>query len=217
MKKTNTFLIIVTGIIFSIILLNPAGATNSESSTEIPLTAGIGKLVERNENTKIKYDRDYFNHWVTSSKYPECSTRYEVLIDEGKNVKVSKGCFVTGTWYSYYDNKTFTDPRKLDIDHMVPLHEAWKSGAYAWDEESLKQYANDTQNKYSLVAVSAQSNRGKSDKDPDSWLPTFEKCRYISEWVEVKLYWKLTVDKAEKQSLLNESRKCSKNKVKIYQ
>jgi hypothetical protein len=38
----------------------------------------------------------------------------------------------TGKWYSYYDGATWTKASDVDIDHMVPLKEAWKSGARLW-------------------------------------------------------------------------------------
>ncbi|MFE7358202.1 hypothetical protein ACFU8Q_35080 [Streptomyces sp. NPDC057543] len=41
-------------------------------------------------------------------------------------------CVLTGgEWLSYYDEVTVTGAKKLDIDHMVPLVEAWDSGASA--------------------------------------------------------------------------------------
>jgi len=48
-----------------------------------------------------------------------------------------------GQWYSYYDDATWTEQTDLDIDHMVPLAEAWDSGASDWTTAQRRAYAND--------------------------------------------------------------------------
>lgn len=113
-------------------------------------------------------------------------------------------CAITGgSWDSFYDETEITDARKLDIDHMVPLAEAWDSGASKWTAERREQYANDLGSERSLVAVTAKSNRSKSDKDPAQWLPpaASAQCTYASDWVATKLRWKLTVDTKEQAAL----------------
>jgi hypothetical protein len=83
-----------------------------------------------------------------------------------KAPKQGDDCALTGgEWLSYYDGKTVTDPSRLDIDHMVPLAEAWDSGAAEWTAERREAYANDLGAEHSLVAVTAKSNRSKGDKD----------------------------------------------------
>lgn len=102
-----------------------------------------------------------------------------------------------------YDGLTFTDPSDLDIDHVVALAEAWDSGAYAWDSARRRAFANDLGVSWSLIAVSASSNRSKSDKDPAEWLPTSAsvRCQYLGDWVAVKARWGLAVDDAERSAL----------------
>lgn len=87
---------------------------------------------------------------------------------------------------------------------MVPLAEAWDSGASAWTPQRREAYANDQGAETSLVAVTARSNRSKSDKDPADWLPPASKevrCQYAAEWAGTKLRWGLTVDGAELAAL----------------
>ncbi|MBY8854018.1 HNH endonuclease family protein, partial [Saccharothrix sp. MB29] len=90
-----------------------------------------------------------------------------------------------------YDDIEVDNPRSLDIDHMVPLAEAWDSGAFDWTPDRHQRYANDLDEPATLVAVTARSNRGKADKDPAAWLPPHEPavCRYITDWVAVKTRW----------------------------
>ena len=114
------------------------------------------------------------------------------------------GCKLTGgSWLSYYDGQEVTDPGALDIDHMVPLAEAWDSGASAWKAARREAYANDQGAAASLVAVTARTNRQKADKDPAQWLPPAPEaqCRYVGEWVATKLRWHLTADTTELEAL----------------
>lgn len=104
-----------------------------------------------------------------------------------------------GQWYSYYDNVTWTQQTNLDIDHMAPLAEAWDSGASAWSTAQRRACANDLGDERSLVAVTDNENQSKADEDSTTWMPPYEpaRCFYISEWVTVKLRWRLTVATAE--------------------
>ncbi len=150
------------------------------------------------------YERDLFKHW-TDADHDGCDTRAEVLMLEALSaVTHGSTCAVKeGSWWSSYDNLTYTIASQLDVDHMVPLAEAWRSGAYAWSASRREAYANDLGYEYSLVAVSASSNRSKSDQDPAQWMPRFTDiaCSYAAEWVGVKFRWTLSVDSAERGAL----------------
>ncbi|WP_461069957.1 HNH endonuclease family protein [Streptomyces pseudoechinosporeus] len=114
------------------------------------------------------------------------------------------GCEVTnGQWLSIYDNVTVTNP---DIDHIVPLSEAWESGADDWTDEDRAVFANDVV--VNLVAVSASSNRSKGDKDPAEWMPANKPCEYLTWWVEVKVKYGLTFDIDEYNAVTNGLRNC---------
>ena len=62
-------------------------------------------------------------------------------------------------------------------------------------------FANDLGDSRSLVGVTDNVNQAKGDQDPPSWMPTYDKCRYLREWVAVKHRWRLTVDSGEKSAL----------------
>ena len=146
------------------------------------------------------YDRDLFRHWVDADG-DGCDARREVLITEAVIAPVvASGCSLTGgEWYSVYDGQVTDDPSKFDVDHMVPLKEAWDSGANAWSSETRRAFANDLDLAPALIAVSASSNRSKSDKDPADWLPPLASyhCQYVEDWVQVKIKWQLSVDQRE--------------------
>ncbi|TSA21100.1 MAG: HNH endonuclease, partial [Actinomycetales bacterium] len=148
------------------------------------------------------YVRTLFKHWIDADK-DGCNTRSEVLITEAivKPV-VGAGCYLSGgKWRSPYDGKVFTNPTGLDIDHMVPLAEAWRSGAWAWTAAQRMAYANDLEDPRTLLAVTATLNRSKGDKDVAQWLPPKGQCTYISNWIAVKWRFDLSIDPIESEFL----------------
>jgi hypothetical protein len=119
---------------------------------------------------------------------------------------------IGGSWSSAYDGVKTKDPSKFDIDHFIPLKEAWESGANSWDENTREQFANDLTFSASLIAVSASSNRSKGDRDPVQWIPkqaTFI-CKYVARWIAVKYRWSLAVDAQEKTTLAAKVEACGK-------
>lgn len=150
------------------------------------------------------YQRDYFMAWIDADS-DGCNTRAEVLVLQTLTATSSRGkCTITtGTWYSPFDNQSFTLASDVDIDHLVPLKEAWISGAHAWDSSTRIQFGNDLGYAASLIAVSSTSNSSKSDSDPSEWLPPHRDyhCNYAASWVGVKWRWNLTVDDVEKMTL----------------
>lgn len=135
-----------------------------------------------------------------------CGTRREVLIAEAVTAPaVGSGCGLSGgSWYSPYDGGTEAGTgRGFDIDHMVPLAEAWDSGAADWGPARREDFANDLGYPDSLVAVSAGSNRSKGDRDPAQWQPpdAAARCWCASAWVQVKTRWGLSADQREAAAL----------------
>lgn len=150
------------------------------------------------------YDRDLFRHWIDADG-DGCNTRYEVLIAEAtRTPTVGSGCSLSGgSWVSLYDGVTFTDPGGMDVDHMVALAEAWDSGARTWSAARRQAFANDLGVSWSLIAVSASTNRSKSDRDPAEWLPprSAYRCTYLGDWLAVKVRWSLSVDSTERAAI----------------
>ncbi|GHH27210.1 HNH endonuclease family protein [Streptomyces lanatus] len=159
------------------------------------------------------YDRNKFRHWNTGDNPVDgCNTRAEVLIHVAVTPPAVRPAhrLTGGSWYSYYDATVVMSASGLDIDHMIPLAEAWDSGASAWTPRRREAYANDQGAETSLVAVTARSNRSKADQDPAEWLPPAADvhCRYLAEWVGTKLRWALAVDNVELAALENASASC---------
>ncbi|MFZ3592877.1 HNH endonuclease family protein [Streptomyces sp. BH104] len=155
------------------------------------------------------YSRDKFPHWAEQGD--SCDTRETVLKRDGKDVKTDDECHAgSGNWVSVYDGEKFTDSGDLDIDHTVPLANAWRSGADDWTQEERKAFANDLKHPQ-LLSVSAHSNRSKGDQGPDEWQPDAKDywCTYARSWVAVKSTYELTVTDAEKKELTTMLGTCS--------
>ncbi|NQW55428.1 MAG: HNH endonuclease [Chloroflexi bacterium] len=151
------------------------------------------------------YMRSLFKHWIDANRNGK-DTRAEVLIAESLiSVRFSStGKTVsTGKWLSLYDSETWTLASDVDVDHVVALAEAWRSGAWKWSSLRRQSYANDLGVAWTLRAVTDNVNQSKSDDDPAHWLPPLESanCIYLTEWVAVKIRWKLSVDAEERQSI----------------
>ncbi|KAI4863595.1 hypothetical protein F4820DRAFT_369661 [Hypoxylon rubiginosum] len=154
------------------------------------------------------YDRDLFPTWDTITG--TCNTREYVLKRDGASVVVGSDCYPTsGTWTSPYDGAKWTAPSDVDIDHMVPLKNAWISGASKWTTAKREQFANDV-TRPQLWAVTDNVNSSKGDKSPDSWKPPLQSfyCTYASAYVAVKSYWALTITSAEKTALTSMLNTC---------
>jgi hypothetical protein len=181
----------------------------------LPAPPGPASLLDQvrgaAEDARAGYDRDLFKHWVDAD-HNGCDTRAEVLKTESRTPPaIETGCHVTsGDWLSAYDSVKTDDPGSLDIDHMVPLAEAWDSGADHWDAAKREAYANDLGYPNSLVAVTASSNRSKGDQDPAEWKPPTQTfwCDYATWWATVKIRWSLTADQAEVDTLRNMLNSC---------
>ena len=202
--------LLLTTLLASVLVAPPASAATVSATT---LLTELSTTAESHTTT---YDRDLFKHWIDADG-DGCDTRAEVLMQESSTATGHSGtCTITsGSWTSPYDDTSFTAASGLDIDHMVPLKEAWISGAWSWTAQERQDFANDLGYASSLIAVSASSNRSKSDQDPDSWLPpaTSYRCAYVKEWIAVKWRWDLSVDSAERTALRNGLDGCSSTSV----
>jgi hypothetical protein len=148
-----------------------------------------------------RYDRDLFGVWLDVDANG-CDTRYDVLVAESRTAHVSdfQSCLVvSGEWISVYDGALLTSPSDAQFDHLVPLKEAWDSGAWEWAPQRRIAFANDTSDSRTLSVVSGSENAAKGAKDPSNYLPPVEAavCAYLADWVSVKARWGLSMDESE--------------------
>ncbi|KAL9116337.1 MAG: hypothetical protein Q9187_007139, partial [Circinaria calcarea] len=177
----------------------PAPPNIPSSSTAQSLLAGL-RVAPQGSSTG--YSRDLFPQW--STQYGACNTREVVLKRDGTGVVQSSiTCEATsGSWRSPFDGATWTLASDVDIDHMVPLSNAWKSGAAAWTTSRRQTFANDLSNPQ-LWAVTDNVNQAKGDSGPETWKPPLTSfyCTYAASWVKVKSVYSLSVTSAERSAL----------------
>lgn len=161
------------------------------------------------------YDRDQWGPAWADVDGNGCKQRQDVLYqwldqDQTSTVRPRSECrheVYAGTWHDPYTGRTITlsdakDPaqaRLVQIDHLVPLSEAHKSGAAWWSAEQKAKFAGDLVN---LTPVYGPSNTTKSDSDPAGWRPRAQyQCDYARRYISVKGKWSLSVDPSEKDAL----------------
>lgn len=206
----------VSSTAVSIIVVSTAAVTVTAAPAQAatysaPLRTAISSLPVATE-VRTGYDRTLFPHWKDADG--DCqNARHEVLVAETSvtaTFTTSSRCTVaTGRWLSYYDRASWTAASDVDIDHVVALAEAWDSGARSWTTTRRQAYANDLGDKRSLAAITDNVNHSKGDQDPATWLPTYDRCRYVIEWTAVKIRWGLSVDAGERNALVQQGSLCS--------
>jgi len=150
-----------------------------------------------------RYNRKDWPHWIDEDN--DCqNTRAEILIESSQvpvKFKRNRGCTVShGLWIGPYTGMTFTQASDLDIDHVVPLAHAHRTGGAKWSRKQKRRFANDPDN---LLAVDDRTNQEKGDKGPVRWKPPMESywCEYARRWQLVKGTYGLVVSDRERRSL----------------
>lgn len=197
-----------------------AGGLNVESEAQTHQANAqeiLNNLPVERENWS-GYTRDKFPHWEEGSN--GCNTRSRVLNrdSEAQTQTARNGCTViAGRWTSPYDNQQLTRADRIQIDHMVPLAEAWRSGARNWTQAQRTAYANDMGYKWALVSSSDRSNQDKGNSDPAGWMPPLKsfRCEYAKVWIAQKYRWSLSIDQRERNALGRELRQCENTNVDL--
>ncbi len=172
----------------------------------------LSELRVRLAGSMAGYSREEFPHWSDAEEFgwklpsgtPDagsCDARDAALIRDGKDERVEASCdVVSGRWFDPYGGDTYTDPEDIDIDHIVPLANAWRSGASSWSTDRRESFANVPRD---LLSVDDGLNQSKGDKGPEAWKPPRGAywCTYAKRWIGVKHYWKLSVTGAERSAL----------------
>ncbi|MFK8845031.1 HNH endonuclease family protein [Streptomyces sp. Ac-502] len=197
----------------------PGGGSTAAKRHRSPVPADRCLPVQA-EGSREGYSREQFKHWIDAD-HDGCNTRNEILLHEATvapevtgRCKITKG---TGTWWSWYDEATLTTKDDVDIDHMVPLGEAWDSGARTWTAAERQAYANDLDDERSLLAVHDSANQSKADRDPAEWTPpaASARCRYLADWVTVKTRWRLSTDTTEHAAVKKIAAGCADLRITV--
>jgi hypothetical protein len=166
----------------------------------------LGRLAVKGRAPMTGYDRDEFGSGWTETA--GCDTRNRILKRDLQNETFDEdGCKVlTGDLHDPYTGKVihFIRGRKtsalVQIDHIVPLGDAWQTGAQQLSESARSAFANDPDN---LSAVQGRANEQKGDGDAATWLPPNKtyRCTYVARQVMVKSEYHLWVTPAEHDAI----------------
>ncbi|MDP2003890.1 MAG: DUF1524 domain-containing protein [Desulfurivibrionaceae bacterium] len=150
-----------------------------------------------------EYNRKDWPHWQDVDG--DCqNTRAEVLIRDSKaeiKFKRNKPCNVSyGRWICPYTGKVIVAASEVDIDHVVPLSHANKTGGRDWSRKKKGEFANDMAN---LLPVDKVINREKGDKGPDEWRPPNREFwpEYARLWRTIKIKYGLMISASEEKAL----------------
>ena len=173
-----------------------------QATLENTLLTQLGSLRIEPEYEATPYDRSEFPHWDDEDG-DGMNTRLEILsLEKVGNVG----------WYSRWDGEWYAgegglSAPRFDIDHIVSLKEAWRSGADEWSTSDKDTFADDMLN---LTAVTASSNRSKGAKDASEWLPSEAsgKCYLLIRVIQVKTKWSLSIDQDEYTALKELTESC---------
>jgi uncharacterized protein DUF1524 len=207
-RFTSILALLLLVVALAVALPAAASATPPGIPSEATARSELAALTVRADGSSSGYSRDLFPHWHTVSG--ACNTRETVLKRDGSGVATDSSCAATsGSWYSPYDGATWTAASDVDIDHVVPLANAWRTGASGWTTARRESFANDLTNPQ-LIAVTDNVNQSKGDQSPATWKPsrTAYWCTYAKMWTHVKYRYSLTVNSSEKSALTTMLDRC---------
>ncbi|QAU52539.1 HNH endonuclease family protein [Corynebacterium pelargi] len=175
----------------------------------------VDQLSIRGPEAIPPYDRDAFGQaWSDDVNVPGghngCDTRNDMLQRDLRDIEFkanTRNCVVASGYlqdpYSgrghhfVKGNRTSTE---VQIDHVIALADAWESGAWRWDPDLRRNFANDPAN---LQATLAEENQNKKAKTADQWLPSDPAyvCTYVQRQVDLKLHYQLSVTQQEHDAM----------------
>jgi hypothetical protein len=188
----------------------PASEPSIPAGKGGPALAALSTLAVKGRAPRTGYDRALFGQAWADVDRNGCDTRNDVLRRDLTATKVkpgTNGCLVlSGTLRDPYSGTTIDFTRgqstsaKVQIDHVVPLSDAWQKGAQQWQKTARTAFANDLLN---LLAVDGVTNQRKRDGDAATWLPPNKayRCSYAARQVAVKAKYRLWVTSAERDAL----------------
>jgi hypothetical protein len=139
------------------------------------------------------YSRDQFGSGWADPDGNGCDGRQDAVARATTDRHYTSRCYIaTGDVLDWYTGRVCDDcaTRNFDVDHVVALADAWRSGASKWTRTKRVRYANDP---LVLVLTNASLNRSKSDRGPDEWAPINHTaaCKYVRRYRQIKLAWGL--------------------------
>lgn len=178
------------------------------------------ELTVKGRAPRTGYSREAFGTPWKDVDENGCDTRNDILNRDLTDLThESDTCVVlTGTLVDPFSGEVIDFQRgqgtsqEVQIDHMVPLSDAWQKGAQQWDDHKRLEFANDPMN---LLAVDGPLNGQKGDGDVATWLPPNKsfRCQYVAQIVGVKDVYDVWVTQAEQDAMVKVLSDCPKEPI----
>ncbi|MGN6409239.1 MAG: HNH endonuclease family protein [Curtobacterium sp.] len=190
-------------------------APSAAAATAATARAELAALPVKGKAPATGYDRvgEFGTAWLDVDRNG-CDTRNDVLARDLSAITRQGPCRVmSGTLVSPYTGATVDFVRGegtstlVQIDHVVALENAWRTGAQQLSQREREALANDPEN---LFAVDQHSNAQKRSGDAATWLPAERsfRCTYVEHQVAVKTKYRLWVAPAEHDAMERILRAC---------
>ena len=167
-------------------------------------------VLQMHSESVPRYSRDEFGQRWADVDRNGCDTRNDILRRDLRSLQMktsSPNCVVvggilddpyTGRTIDFHKGEDSSD--QVQIDHVVALADAWRSGAWQWDAPRRQEFANDPTN---LLAVEGNANQDKGASRADQWLPPSARyrCAYVQRQIVVKTSWGLGATPREKKAM----------------
>ncbi|WP_253691030.1 HNH endonuclease family protein [Cellulosimicrobium protaetiae] len=197
-------------VVANVINQQSVAADDEPDPTPGSALEALARLEVKGPGPDTGYERSLFGAAWADVDGNGCDTRNDVLARDLTDLTFStrgEVCEVrTGTFQDPYTGETIDFRRgnatsmAVQIDHVVPLLDAWRKGARAWDDETRRQFANDPLN---LLASDGPSNQSKGARDASAWLPPNHafRCPYVARQIAVKATYELSVTPSESEAM----------------
>ncbi|PZE80210.1 HNH endonuclease family protein [Curtobacterium sp. MCBD17_032] len=187
---------------------SPASGDTGSTEAAAAARSMLATLVVKGKAPATGYDRetDFGTAWLDVD-HNGCDTRNDVLARDLTDIvrqgpcKVMSGNLVspyTGSEVAFVRGNTTST--LVQIDHVVALENAWRTGAQRLTQDEREALANDPEN---LFAVDGYSNSQKRSSDAATWLPAAKgfRCEYVEHQIAVKAEYRLWVVPAERDAM----------------
>lgn len=191
----------------TVLVLSGCGLITQEPDVVITGSAGqmLAELRVAAPGSMDGYERDSFGWRRLDPDRNGCDSRNDALRAGLTQLQVkpgTRGCKVTaGVLEDPYSGRRVQLPiREYQVDHVVSLAAAYRSGAALWSIQQRRQFSNDPLN---LVVTTQEMNRAKADHDAADWLPPNEgyRCVFVARQITVKHRYKLSVTDSERVAM----------------
>ncbi len=188
---------------------SPASPTTTRAPSG-PAAAALARLVVATRFTSAGYARSQFGLGWLDPDGNGCDAREDVLRRDLADLQVrpgSNGCIAErGVLLDPYTGQRLrfergpTTSGEVEIDHVVSLSNAWRTGAAGWSPQRREVFANDPLN---LLAVARQTNDDKAFWDAAAWLPPRPelRCAFVARQIAVKQRYALQVSRRERDAM----------------